>query len=114
MAFPFFLVHINTVLYYVYNMNDVCVINEICVLISMFPYSRRVRVSTFSLPAVFLFFYFKGACAVNETWRQVLRCCGNRREGRQQCDASEDYRFVCVCVCVEYFVHGAFSCANQK
>lgn len=48
----------------------------------------------------------KGACAVNETRRWVLRCCGNRREEQQQqCDASEDYR----CVCVYTVWHTAFS-----
>lgn len=36
-------------------------------------------------------FFLKGACAVNETWRGVLRFCGNRKDG-----AREDYRCACV------------------
>lgn len=47
----------------------------------------------FSVP---LLIFFKAACAVNETWRQVLRCRGNRRKGQQQGDVSGDCRCVCV------------------
>lgn len=48
---------------------------------SVFVTNMAGCVSMFSLPAAFLCVPFLRTCAVNETWRQVLRCCGNRREG---------------------------------
>lgn len=42
------------------------------------------------------------------------KCCVAVATGGKDSSSEMRVKTIDLCVCVEYFVHGAFSCANQK